>query len=396
MTAIIVVIVVNANALVDLLLELNIINVKDVDNEIGKLAARLIDPRAQQWFKRVPRYFLINIDRLLKEPYKATAEPRTIRGSKYYADPRGGWVAGRAPEGQPQSPLPVREQYDPKERTYTTALHEPVVQRDIEQSFTPFKPAKAKAKRLFGEPPTKKELQPWMTAPEAEEKEFHHFDPIQTRRRELFGRLSNLVNFLNYQTRLVAQKDSEDPQERANAQEAEKLLRSLVQMRPDDIQGFRNIMKEAGDFAQAVKDQPWLFTKDGQIVAQQGDLIMRKVIFPETAVAFAKRGQPERTSYPDPDGGGYLPVWCTKTLGHATTYTNQGPLYYIDKGGRPYVLAHFPTHQVYGVQDTAISAAQAREIAPLFADEARFSMEELRSGSQTLAQEVGRIRGQRR
>ena len=67
----------NALTLVDLLLELNVINVKDIDNEINKLAARLTDPRAQKWFRRVPRFFLINIDRLLKEPYVTKAEPRS-------------------------------------------------------------------------------------------------------------------------------------------------------------------------------------------------------------------------------------------------------------------------------------------------------------------------------
>lgn len=377
----------NADTLVDLLLELNIVNVKDVDNEIAKLAAKVSDPRAQKWFRRVPRFFLINIDRLLKEPYVAKAEPRGLRASKYYADPRGGWVAGREPEQQ-GSPLPVREQYDPEKQTYTTALHEPAVQRDIEQSFTPFKPAKAKTKDVFGAPPTKKQLQPWMTEPGAKEKEFYHFDPIQTRRRELFGRLTNLVHWLNYQHSLIAKAQSGaemDDQERANAVEAEKLMRKLEVMKTDDIAGFRDVMKEGGDFMEKVKDKPWYFTKDGKLVAQHNNLTMRKAVYPETVAAFSKRLTAE----------GQLPVWCTKSLQYATSYSNQGPLYFIDKNDKPYVLAHFPSHQVYNVHDRSLDEATTREIAPLFIDQNRFPTEELAQGSQALANEVSRLRSQR-
>lgn len=378
----------NASILVDLLLELNIINVRDVDNEISKLAAKLSDPRAQKWFRRVPRYFLINIDRLLKEPYVAKAEPRGMRGSKYYADPRGGWVKGREPEPQPGSPLPVRETYDPEKQTYTTALHEPAVQRDIEQSFTQFKPAKAKTKRLFGDPPVKKELQPWMTEPSAKEKEFYHFDPIQTRRRELFSRLTNLVLYLNYMHSLLAKQAAGadmDDAERANAVEAEKLMRKLEVMKTDDIAGFRNVMKESGDFMGKVKDKPWFFTKDGKEIAKHNNLTLRKTIYPETVALFSKR----------PDASERVPTWCTKSLTYAKQYSDQGPLYFIDKNEKPYVLAHFPSHQVYNTLDRPLDDSVAKEIAPLFIDQTRFPTTELSQGSQALANEVSRLRSAR-
>jgi len=369
---------VNALELVDLLLEVNVINVRDIDNEIAKLAARVVDPRAKKWFKRVPRFFVINIDRLLKEPYVAKAEPRNIRAAKYYADPRGGWLAGREPEEPGQSPMPVREQYDPKKKTYTTALHEPVVQKDIEQSFVPFKPAKAKTKRVLGEPPTKKELQPWMTAPGSEEKEFHHFDPIQFRRRELWGRLQNLVNYLNYQHRLLKNKESEDPVERANAAEAENMFQRLVGMKTDDIEGFRDLLQSAYSFGSEVKEKPWVFTKDGQEIASYNDLTLRKVIFPETAMAFSKRGQDERTGKPDPEHPGmFYPGWCTTALGHCENYTRDGPLYFVDKNNEPYVLVHFPSGQVRNVQNQTVSQEVAHEIAPLFADRQRFPVDDM-------------------
>ena len=400
----------NALTLVDLLLELNVINVKDIDNEINKLAARLTDPRAQKWFRRVPRFFLINIDRLLKEPYVTKAEPRSQWASKYYANPKGGWVKGRGPKPGDTAPDAlnaafggVRENYDAEKQTYTTSLHEPAVQRDIEQSFAPFKPTKAKAKRLHGEPPTKTELQPWMTAPGAEEKEFHHFDPIQTRRRELFGRLGELVNYLNWQTTLITKAKNptpelEDEENRddslgANAEEAEVLLRKLETMKTDDIQGFRDVLKAAGDFSTHVKDKPWLFTKDGQLIARSGPLTLRKVIFPDTASMFSKRGQATSTSSgASADGNGDMPAWCTKSASTANSYLKDGPLYFVDKNNRPYVLAHFPSAQVYNVHDRPLDNAVAKEIAPLFADLHRFPLADLKRGNTVVADEVNRIR----
>lgn len=387
----------NAGTLVDLLLELNVINVKDVDNEINRLAARIVDPRAQKWFRRVPRYFLINIDRLFSEPYVAKAEQRGPRASKYYYHPKGGWVKGREPEAQPGSPVPVREEYDPEKQTYTSNLHQPDVQKDIDQSFTPFKPAKAKAKRLFGEPPVKSELEPWMTSPDSKKKEFHHFDPIQTSRRALFSKLTNVVHYLNYQTRLATGKpEAGDDAAGANKAEAEMLLRRLETMKTDDVAGFRDVVKQASTFATDVKAKPWLFTKDGQLVASNGNFTMRKAIFPETVVAFSKRGQPVHTSAGKATDGGYLPVWCTKAPSHANTYATQGPLYFIDRDNQPYVLAHFESSQVYGVHDSTLTEEEVKNIAPLFLDEKRFPLGLIARGSGPLAKAVERLRSGRR
>lgn len=511
----------NANTLVDLLLELNIVNIQDVDGEINKLAARLSDPRAQKWFRRVPRFFLINIDRLLKEPYVAKAEQRPpVHASKYYAAPEGGWVAGRTPEMPPEDKLgkywgeepmggtpeacrtcagsgklksikhaetraatltaadpahdteeekatytpcttckgtgkrtaaelkkvhktlspdlqpkyleklpkelrsKVAEQlmrrmlgeaYDPKEQTYTTSLHEPVVQKDIDQSFTKFQPKKAKAAGIYGGPPTKKQLQPWMTAPGSEEKEFYHFDPIQVRRRELYGKLENMVNYLNYQGRLVTKRGSEDEREAANAVEAEKLMRRLETMKTDDIEGFRDVLQDATNFVTIAKEKPWVFTQDGKRVAAHGNLTMRKVIYAESAVAFSKRPVdtqrwtdmsglycPEHSSARSCGHSGVRwPIWCTKTLSYAQNYLDNAAtstpvsgaaLYFIDKNDQPYVLAHFPSHQVYNPYDRPLDDATTKEIAPLFLDEQRFPTDEIIVGAQSLADAVERLR----
>lgn len=434
----------NAKMLVDLMLEMNIVNVRDIDNEVNKLASRLINPMAQQWFKRVPRFFLTNIERLVKDPCKACkgsgkidqkrcpecngtgargakvkAEPRKdpthIKGggSKYYADPTGGWRKGQAPIEKGMSPLPVREQYDPQDRTYTTQLHKPAAERDIEQSFQRFKPAKAKAKRIFGEPPAKTELEPWMTAPGAEEKEIFHFDPIQTRRRELFMRLERLVLYLNWQSHVLTLKDSQNAAERARAAEADKLFRIMAQMKADDADGFRFLLQDAEHFSEELKHKPWLFTADGKIVAEHGNLTMRKVISKQTAASFGKR-EVDQNRWPDikllhcPEHdrsdcshpGPRFPIWCIRAEIHGNTYLNQNTqrtpvigsaLYFIDKHDQPHCLAHFPSGQVFNPYDRSDPELQ-REVAPLFLDANRFPLDELAIGSQVLANEVERLR----
>lgn len=401
---------VNADALVNLLLELNVINVKDIDIEINKLAAKISDPRAQKWFRRVPRFFLINIDRLLAEPYVAKAEPRGLGSSKYYADPRGGWLKGREPEHQAGSPLPVREQYDPKKQTYTTALHTPAVQRDIEQSFTKFNPQKAKAKGVYGAPPTKDKLQPWMTQPDAKEKEFYHFDPIQTRRRELFDRYLGLVHYLNYQHSLIAKAKSGqiDANEAERAEQAEKLMRRLEVMKTDDVESFRDVLKEAADFRQLATEKPWLYTKDGRIIAANGDFTLRKVVYVQTANAMARRPVdldkwtritdlycPVHQKMYCSHEGPRWPVWCTKSESYANSYLKDGPLYHVDKNDYPYALVHFPTSQVANPYNQTVDVEDADLIAPLFADERLFSAEEL-ARTNVLNSAVARLRNQQR
>lgn len=88
----------NAVLLADLLLEMNLLNPADLKREVRKLGAHVSDPRARGWFMRTIAYWLVNIDKLLATPYKATAEPRNpLRGSKYNYLPTGQW-AQKPPE----------------------------------------------------------------------------------------------------------------------------------------------------------------------------------------------------------------------------------------------------------------------------------------------------------
>ena len=77
----------NADLLVDLLLEMDVLNINELKREIRKLGAHVSDPVAQRWFMRAVTFFMVNIDKLLDTPYRAVAEPRAIRGAPGYYEP---------------------------------------------------------------------------------------------------------------------------------------------------------------------------------------------------------------------------------------------------------------------------------------------------------------------
>lgn len=274
-----------APILVDLLLELNVINVKDIDREMNQLAAGVYDPRAAAWLKRVARYFLINIEQLL-EPKKVKAEPRgggRYQGghegadihpasSKYHFQPSGKWMGHSPDTALPAEPGGM----EPGE--WRTQFHQPEIKKQIGQNFTPFAPKKAKAKGMLWGPPTKDKLDPWMKdykskkpkapeagTPEAEKAEYagqlYHFDPIVVRRRELFLNLHNTVNYLNW-VYTIAQRKSNDAAEQQETQEASLLLRKLETMKTADLDGFNEVMQQTQQFMDEVKNNPEKFSSN--------------------------------------------------------------------------------------------------------------------------------------
>lgn len=548
---------VNAQALVDLMLEMNVINVKDIDAEIAKLAAHVADPRAKSWFLRVPRYWLINIDKL-QEPYKAPAVPRDERrGSKYYHEPSSRsdllWPAwrGEQPENKPNicpkckgegitvddqtgetkrcktcggtglaekpyaggnfcptcrgsgqlkpgpegTKIPAKRDdpnaetcptcggtglprekikkpagregffmgenwlrrllgearpkgkldpnlpgYDPKERTYTTNLHvQPEIiecpnchgegtvagrtckvcggsgktrqriAKDISQLFTPFKPSKAKAKEIYGGPPTKNELEPWMQEPGAEEKELYHFDPIQVSRKDLFSRLKNLVNFLNFSARSLTRKNVLTPEEaeglseeeqafiintrKQQAADAKALFDQLRVMKPDDAMAFREVLLKAEEFEYNVINKPELFSikKSGRVVGRNGNLVIRRCDDVETALICGQK----------PAFNGIEPkTWCLKNEYNVRSYIGQGPLFFIERDGKAYVAIHPPTNQVKDTQNVAIeralSNAEIEQLVPLVVPQEEITEESLTGEARHLADLVGAARHERR
>lgn len=529
------------------MLEMDIINVKDIDAEIAKLAAKVSDPRARTWFKRVPRFWLVNMDKL-QEPYEATAMARDERrGSKYYHDPsarrdtvvrepdnprtpdRTDWAftsseksgplfpswRGEQPENKPNicpkckgekgklnpetgewkrcrtcggtglsekpysggnpceqchgsgklkpgpegTQIPARRSeeggttcpacggtglkkekierppgregffvgeawlkwfldeagpdqpgYDPHKQTYTTNLHvQPEViecpecggtgklgqamcprcsgtgktnQRiatDIAQSFSRFRPSKAKAKEIYGGPPSKKELQPWMKAPGAEEKEIYHFDPIQVRRRDLFSRLQNIVNFLNFSSKALTKPIELTPDElegldqeeidytlnvrQKQKEEANALFEQMRMMKTDDVAAFRDVVMKAEEFMYNLKAHPEMFSvkkNNGRVLQRRGNLVLRRCDDSESALAC---GQKPAFNGIEPKG------WCLKNKYNVDSYTQEGPIFYVERDGMAYVGIHPASNQVKDTQNTqveqALSSQDAEQIAPL-------------------------------
>ena len=559
-----------ANTLVDLLLELNVVNAKELDREINRLAARLYDPRAATWFKRVARYWITNLDKL-QAPQTAKAVPREMdrvggRPSDYYAEPssradllypawRGeqpptkpnvcqqckgeGFVidkktgepvkckackgtglgekifagsdrrcpdcrgkgsvrpgdepatwppaeysdsgaitckkcggtglfepcdtcggAGKVPnaagrntackackgtgrahykqpagregvfmsEGLVRWLLEVEADlpgYAPKEQTYTTTMHaQPEViecpycaqplhgpgeqtrnkpdpkcsychgtgkipQRlaaDIERNFTHFQPKKAKTKRLHGEPPTKKEVQPWMLDPQSTDKELYHFNPIQVRQRDLFQRLTDLVNFLNYSYTLsqkplqLTPDELEDltPEEaefmaknrEKGVKDAVALFKQLQVMKLDDAQSFRDILLKSEEFMDNVKNKPELFgAKSGKVLARQGNLVLRRTDTEEAALLCGMK-----RSYWNPETPGEDHQWCLNVDANVRSYIGEGPIFFVEKNGMAYIAIHFGpgdsawTKQVKNPDNTALGRLpeeHSEAIAPL-------------------------------
>lgn len=267
------------------MLELNVINAGDIDREMRQLAAGVYDPRAAAWLKRVARFFVINIEQLLA-PQKVKAELRggtrqqagqphlpPIEGaSKYHFHPSGKWL-GRGPDpALPSAPSEIEPE------TWRTQFHQPGVRHDIERSFTPFVPKKAKTTGVHGGPPPKKKLAPWMKTyqppsapptaePEAESDKLqhtytglYHFDPIQVRRRELFMRLYDAASYFNWMTQVAKKANSDDVREKEEAKEANLLFRRLETMQTADREGFNDIMQQSAQFAHEVEENPYKFS----------------------------------------------------------------------------------------------------------------------------------------
>ena len=448
--------------LVNLLLELNVLNAQDIDRELQNLAAYIEDPRAKKWLLRVGRHFIINIDQLMKQPYRAKAEPRGHFSSKYRYEPTGGFDPKQAPAepspetkakwwgeqpmagdpnachtcggsgyirlvppdkskvtgwtthdpeserqrcpdckgtGKRKYPKPTGgEGFFPESKTlieagrkraaaaappeevfepdpsgvYTSRLHEPTVQKHIDQNFKPYKTKTAPKKGLFGGPPTASKAEPWIKEREAEQ-ELHHFDPIQVRRRELWINLENLVNYFNFKSGLLTKKDSKKPDEQNRARNAELFFRQLETMHTADLDGFRDIMRQGQDYADDVENRPWLYMSDPKLVSEYQNLKLIRATLWQTVYRLSRR-EAEK---------GDDPSWCTNGEHHAKSYSSQGPLYFVDKNGYPYVLVHFESTQAKDLNDSEIGPDVAQEIAPLFADPKQFPLEKFASSTRS-------------
>lgn len=324
----------NAGHLVDLLLELNIINTQEIDQKLKQIAARIRSPEAKAWFLRVPRFFLINMEKQADTPYKLPDRFKKYR-------------AFQEPTKSKHGPLPGGPA--------ATTLHRDFVNQDIEDTFNEFNPSKPPKTTRLGQPPN--EVADWMKAAKDRGEKLYHFPPFSNK-SEVIPRLSRLADYLNF---LPA--DS-------------KVFNILKQMKTDDLDGFRNVFNEAMHWSGDIDDNPGKFVKRKGY--RFGPLKLITVTDIPTANELA-----QGTS------------WCTKGTNMASQYLNQGPLFVVLKNDKPYVQVHRESGQAKDVYDSAIDEETAAEIAPIFKKiplrNADFTHGHSDSGLRSLQQAVQRV-----
>lgn len=294
----------NAGQLVDLLLELNIINTQEIDQKLKQIAARIVNPDARNWFLRVPRFFLINMEKQAETPYKLPDRFKKYR-------------AFQEPTKSKYGPLPGGPA--------ATNLHKADVEQDISSTFSEFNPAKPPKTTRLGQPPS--EVTDWMKAAKDRGEKLYHFPPF-AHKSEVIPRLERLADYLNF-----LPQDS-------------KVFTILRQMRMDDLDGFRQIFNDAMLWSGDIDDNPTKFIKRSGW--RYGNLTMLTVSDKKSANEFGKN-----TS------------WCTNGS-MADTYLADGPLFIVFKNGKPYVQVHRESRQAKDVRNVSITSEVAREIAPLF------------------------------
>lgn len=295
----------NAGQLVDLLLELNIINTQEIDQKLKQIAARIANPHARAWFLRVPRFYVINMEKQAETPYKLPS-----RFSKYPA-------FQEKPPGRKQPPLPGGPA--------ATTLHKADVEQDIASTFDEFNPAKPPKKTRLGQPPS--EVADWMKAAKDRGEKLYFFPPFANK-SEVIPRLNRLADYLNY---LPA--DS-------------KVINILRQQRIEDLDGFRAVFNDAMQWSGDIDDNPGKFIKRSGW--RYGSLTMITVMDKKSANEFGKSTR-----------------WCTAGS-MADTYLADGPLFIVFKRGKPYVQVHRESSQAKDVNNENITQEVANEIAPLF------------------------------
>lgn len=223
----------NAPDLLCWLLELNVINAKDIDRQLDKIAARVNNEQAAKWFKRIARHFIVNINLLRDTPY-------TIKHKK-------------------------------KERLLPGYKDE--VAAEIERNFQPYS-WKARKKFTYGEAPQPDELtkdqpctrcngtgknsagagcascggtgqkKPWTAAAKEQGEQLHYFNPIQPSRRLLWQQLSTTADWFN-------------------SLPANSEVFGLLQGQSyDDVDGFRNIIRRATKWKKDTEANPWRYVRD--------------------------------------------------------------------------------------------------------------------------------------
>lgn len=397
------------------IIEMQVVNPKDVDVVINQIAGRIRDPRGAKWMRRMGRHMMLNMDVLHKEPMPLDPEerggqrfsnPDRKRPSASYYDPKGGWVGKKPdevvrPEEQERDDMRARAEAAPHQRTesvhqirkmvrrvcegYETVFHRPVVQKEIDANFEKYKPAKGKAEPRLGVSPKLAKLEPWAQISHKErakqkppegadeetaaqhglEKDSHYFKPFKTGTRQTVKDLNAVADWFNWL------KPEDDMFKRLTAPAS-------------DVNSYRDIVNKAKEWKAMTVNEPWKLINDYRVIAKSGNLELRKMTLPRTIVgvsnslairlgpsgALERRHREEgedlqRAANMSAGKEWTKPIWCTKDEHHAKNYA---PLYMVMKDGVPWVQIHANGKSSQGStpDNKPATPAMAKEIAPLF------------------------------
>lgn len=354
--------------------------------------------------------------------------PEKVRSSKGYT---GFFTA----ESYRRRMFEAEPGYDPVSKTYSTSLHtspasfecprcrgtgrfggnicsrcngtkqaSPLVASEIAANYLEFDPAQAKEKSLFRDPPAKSQLPAWMSDPTKNKARLHFFSELGTSQKHMFQRLLELVQYLNYSYKFTTASPQLTDQEKQDLDadvaaeleqarrdrivEAKALFRTLETAKTEDLESFRKIMMASDDFAYDAAHDPAKFMPgvSGAIMRRRGDLALRKCWDVKSCMALGDR---------DPYIQGKRVTWCLKIEGHASSYMKNPSVFYVDKGGKAYVAIHTHSNQARNVDNSDLSDAQAREIAPILVNSMTdLPTQALTNCNITLGSEVRRLRRQ--
>jgi len=400
------------------IIEMQVVNPKDVDVVINQIAGRIRDPRGAKWMRRMGRHMLLNMDVLHKEPMPLKPEnrggqrfnnPERARPSASHFDPSGSWVGKKPeevvrPEEQEREDMRRRAEAAPRQRTesvhqirkmvrrvcegYETVFHRPVVQKEIDANFEKYKPAKGRAEPRLGTSPKLNKLEPWsqishkerakQKPPEGQsdeeatqhslEKDSHYFKPFKTGTRQTIKDLNAVADWFNWL------KPEDDVFKRLTAPAS-------------DTNAYREILRQAKEWKTMTVNEPWKLINDYGAIATHGNLSLRKMSLARTvlgvsnalAIRLGPGGELERrnrnegedlprSSTLQPTKDWTKPIWCTKDEHNAKSYTSSGPLYMIVKDGVPWIqlYAQGTSSQASTPDNKPVTMAIAQQVAPLF------------------------------
>lgn len=277
----------------------------------------------------------------------------------------------RAVERPPQVVVQALRAAADQLTSYSTKLHQPHWQKQVGQEFSRYTP-KTPGPGLPFTPPS--QAPEWMAkrAEQGGDPEAYFFDPLRTDDREFWSGLEAVVSYLNYlDYALTDLRDSENAEERADAEKGEALLRQLDKGKAADFDLFLNVYTAASEFEDNIPRA--LMRHSAKLIARDGDLELYQFTAPEAVHDFSNRPTPHNTSSSPKrnDQREIIPNWCTNGIAQANSYLGyaDGVMYGVLKNGAPYVLMApgQSSSEFKAASNTRVTADMVQELLPLLA-----------------------------